>query len=398
MKVIIAGGGIGGLTAALCLHHFGLDVEVREAAPALSEVGAGIQISPNGMKVFEALGMSGAIADIAFAPDALEMRLGTSGRRIFQIPITARERRRWGGPYLHIHRADLLRVLEATLRERLPHAVTLNSPVTGYCPQQDHVDVLNGEDAVATGDALIGADGIHSAIRTTMLGEDAPVFTGNVAWRAVVPMDVLGDLVPPPTACVWAGEGRHCVTYRLRRGTLANLVAVVERADWTHESWTEQGTREEALADFAGWHPVLTNLIEKADQHFRWALFDRKPLPRWTDGRVALLGDAAHPMLPFMAQGAVMGIEDAWAVAQCLSEDADAPAALQRYEGVRHARTARVQAAARANAGTFHKSGPAAQLATYGPMWLAGQIIPGVVHTRNDWLYAYDITQALAGA
>lgn len=393
MKAIIAGGGIGGMTAALAFRHFGWDVEVHERAPELGEVGAGIQISPNGMKVLRKLGLADRVAENAFEPEALEMRMGRSGRPIFRVPVGDAAVARWGAPYLHVHRADLVDALAAELEDRAPGSVHLSSAVTGYEQSADGITAQTDGGASAKGDVLIGADGIHSAIRTQMLGPEAPVFTGNVAWRAVVPIEKLGDLAPSPTACIWPGPGRHAVTYRLRRGTLANLVGVVERNDWQGESWTEQGTREEALADFAGWHPIVTNLIEKADAHFRWALFDRAPLEQWSDGRAALMGDAAHPTLPFMAQGAVMAIEDAFVLArECADSSRDIPSALERVYASRIKRTSGVQLGSRANAATFHKRTAMSQLATYGPMWLAGRVAPDIVRARQDWLYAEDVT------
>ena len=345
MKILIAGGGIG----------------------------AGLQISPNGMKVFEALGMSDRIAANAFQPEGIELRMGRSGRVVFDIPLGLSAADRWGAPYLHLHRADLVEALAAELAERAPGA------------DGTHVD----------GAVLVGADGIHSVVRGMMLGPDKPRFTGNVAWRAVVPIERLGDDLPPPTACAWVGRGRHAVTYRLRGGALANFVGVVEHDGWQVESWSGEGLREDALRDFAGWHPVITNMIRQADVLNRWALFDRPALPRWHDGRVVLLGDACHPMLPFLAQGAVMAIEDAWVLAARLSEGGDVTHALAAYERDRRGRTEAVQAGARNNAKLFHRHNPVTQLATYGPMWLAGRAAPGFVHSRNDWIYGHDVTAGL---
>lgn len=393
MKAIIAGGGIGGLTAALAFRHVGWDVSVHERSPELGEVGAGIQISPNGMKVLAAIGVADQVAANAFEPEALEMRMGRSGRRIFRVAVGDAAVRRWGARYLHVHRADLLEALAVELEARAPGSVHLDSGVAGYEQTATSVSARLEGGGLVEGDVLIGADGIHSSVRTQMLGPEAPVFTGNVAWRATVPMEKLSGLVPPPTACIWPGPGRHAVTYRLRRGTLANFVGVVERSDWQHESWTEQGTREEALADFAGWHPVVTNLIEKADSHYRWALFDRAPLRQWSDGRAVVMGDAAHPTLPFMAQGAVMAIEDAFVLArECAAAPEDIPATLARVYAARIARTTGVQKGSRANAATFHKRSALAQLATYGPMWLAGRLAPNAIRARQDWLYAQDVT------
>ncbi len=393
-KVIIVGGGIGGLTAALAFHAFGWKVDVLERAAELSEVGAGIQISPNGMKVFRALGVEDRIARDAFQPESLEMCFGRSGKQIFEIEARQAIVERWGAPYLHLYRADLIEALSELLRARQPHAVRLNVVCTGYENRGAKVVAHLQSGEAIEGDLLVGADGLHSNIRTQMLGPDQPDFTGNTAWRAVVPMERLGDLAPPPKACVWVGKRRHAVTYRLRGGTLANFVGIVESDAWTSESWTEQGTKEEVLSDFAGWHPVITNLIEQADAHFKWALFDRKPLSKWVDGRAVLLGDACHPTLPFQAQGAVMAIEDAYLLAKLASDEAEGmSAALQTYFESRQPRTAKVQAASRSNAKLFHKPTPLSRLMTYGPMWLAGRLAPAIIRSRQDPFYAYDVRE-----
>lgn len=393
-KVIIVGGGIGGLTAALAFHAFGWKVELLERAPELGEIGAGIQISPNGMKVFRALGIEDQVSKNAFQPEALEMRFGKSGKQIFQIEARQAIIERWGAPYLHLHRADLIASLKALLFARQPGAVRLNAGVASYRQTNSTATATLESGETIEGDLLVGADGIHSVIRNQMLGADQPDFTGNVAWRAVVSMDQLGDLAPPPTACVWVGKRRHAVTYRLRGGTLANFVGIVERDEWTSESWTEQGTKEEVLDAFDGWHPVVTNLIEHAETHYRWALFDRQPLEKWFDGRVALLGDACHPTLPFQAQGAVLAIEDAYLLAKLVSDDAhDLPEALRTYYETRQPRTSKVQAASRGNAKLFHKHTPISRALTYGPMWLAGKIAPAVIRSRQDPFYAYDVRE-----
>jgi len=396
MKVLIAGGGIGGLTAALCCHHFGHDVTVFEQAAQWDEVGAGIQVPPNAMKVFEALGIDGLIAENAFRPEAIEARMGETGRAIFTIALAQQAIDMWGSPYLHIHRADYIAALKHALGLRVPAAVQLGTSVTGYHQSKEGITLTLEDGRVFSGDVLIGADGIKSVIRRQMLGPDRPVFTGNVAWRIVVPMKELGVYAPNPTACVWMGRGRHGVTYRLRRGELANFVGVVEREDWTQEGWTEQGSQDEVLRDFEGWHPTITTLLKAAKPNalYRWALFDRAPLQNWIDGRAVLLGDAAHPMLPFMAQGAAMAVEGSWVLGREISQAGRClKKSLEVYQNRRFARTGQAQTTSRANMKTFHQGTKMGQLKTYGPMWLAGKIAPAVVHKRMNWLYGYDVTE-----
>ena len=385
MKAIIAGGGIGGLSAALCLHKFGWDVEILEQAAELGEVGAGIQISPNGMKVLQALDLDAEIENAGFRPRASQLRMGQSGRVIMTNNMVDYEDR-YGAPYLHIHRADLINTLKSVVDERLPSAIHTGKSVTGYGQNENRAWLTLDDGTIVEGDIVIGADGIKSVMRNQMIGADEPHFTGNVAWRAVVPVEKLGRNVPLPVACVWLGEGKHAVTYLLRGGRLANFVGVVERDDWQEESWTQQGSREEALADFSDWHPTITTMIEQAESHFRWALFDRKPLDNWTDGRAILLGDACHPMLPFMAQGAVQAIEDGYVLARFLSEQTTIEGAFAGYFAARHKRTAKIQAAARANMKIFH------QPDALGPIWLASKLRPNALDDRMDWVYSHDVT------
>ncbi|WP_280236121.1 FAD-dependent monooxygenase [Nocardia cyriacigeorgica] len=379
---IVAGGGIGGLTAGIALMHRGWRVTVLERASDIAEVGAGIQLGPNAVTVLRRLGVD--IAPAAFRPEALEMRRGRSGRQVFRIAIDNIAEQRWGAPYLHIARFDLI---DALVRRCGEMRIRTQAKVVAYQQDTDKVRVRLADGEELTGDILIGADGIRSRIRRQILGEDRPRFTGNVAWRILIPSARLGELAPPPTACVWVGQGRHAVTYRVHGGLLTNLVAVVEHSSWRSESWTEQGTAAEALNDFRGWHPTITTIFEQADAHYRWALYDREPLPIWTDGRVALLGDACHPMLPFLAQGASMAIEDAWVLADHLDREPNHRRALTEYADTRRPRTTRVQSESRENASRFHHS----ELA-YAPIQLAARIRPQSFVRRFDWLYGHDVT------
>lgn len=390
MKALIAGGGIGGVTAALCLLDAGWEVELYERSAAFGEIGAGIQISPNGVRVLERLGLRPALDRVAFRPEALEMRIGTSGTQLFRIPMREHAERRYGAPYYHVHRADLLSLLTEALGTRAPRAVAFAKELAGFEKSGRGVIASFAGGSIAQGDVLVGADGIHSRVRERLLGAEAARFTGNVAWRLVVPAAKLKDLVPP-TACIWVGPGRHAVTYYLRGGELVNFVGAVERDDWRSESWTERGDKSDLAADFAGWARPIAGVIAEAAECYRWALFDRDPLTRWCGDNVALLGDACHPMLPFLAQGAVMAIEDAWVLSRKLKDASDIPAALAAYEAARKPRTTRVQLGARAQMGLYHKRGLMEQFATYGPMWLAARLAPSFVHARQDWLYSHNV-------
>ena len=390
MKVLIAGAGIGGLTSALCLLQRGFEVQIFERAPSLGEVGAGIQLPPNAMKVFEKLGISEALKKAAFAPNALEARLGEDGRKVFSVPIEAR---RWGGPYLTIHRADYIEVLKSQVLKQSPKSLKFNTNVVSYNSSSAGIAFQTSSGEMVSGDVLIGADGIKSAIRGQMLGAGKPRFTGNVAWRAVVPASAL-NAAPRHTSCAWFGRGKHAVTYPLRGGELVNFVGVVERDEPLNEGWRERGKLSVLQADFAQWDSYLAEVINaiSPDDLFRWGLYDRAPLERWTDGHTALLGDAAHPMLPFMAQGAAMAVEDAWVLADELSNSDDIGAALSHYENRRKPRASMAQAASRANMKTFHQRSTLGQIMTYGPMWLAGSYAPSIIRRRLDKYYAYDVT------
>lgn len=390
-KAIIAGGGVGGLTTALCLHGTGWDVQVLEQAAAITEVGAGIQISPNGFKVLDRLGLGDALRSVAYQPEILGLRIGTTGKTIFEVPMKGVMQRQYGAPYLQVHRADLISVLQRGLETTAPGAVRTGVQVTGYIQDGAALSVTLSSGEILPCDLLIGADGIHSAIRTQMLGPDTPRFTGNVAWRAVVPRSDLGNLDIPPGAVVWAGPKRHAVTYPLRGGDLINFVGIVEQDGWHTESWVEQGAREDLAKDFTGWAPLIQKLVEQAPQTFRWALFDRAPLPIWSDRNVALLGDACHPMLPSLAQGACQAIEDAWVLADKLSMQPDIPTALSTYADSRRPRTAKVQSTATANLRMFHATG-LKRTAMFSVMAGLNRFAPSLLLRKFDWVYRHDVT------
>ncbi|MEL6243333.1 MAG: FAD-dependent monooxygenase [Pseudomonadota bacterium] len=396
MKAVIAGGGIGGLGAAISLALKDWEVLVLEQAPELTEIGAGLQISPNGWKVLDAMGVTPLIADALFEPEAIEMRVGKSGRTIFRLPMRAAARHRWGAPYIHIHRADLHEALAKRLQQLQPDAVQTASEVEGYSPIGEQVRVRLKGGRTRDADLLVGADGLHSIIRHQMLGADAPHYTGNLAWRAVVPAERLGIDAPPPSACIWVGEGKHAVTTRLRGGHLVNFVGMVEQSAPSEEGWRVEGSRDDARRDFEGWHPTIGIILDKADTLHRWALFDREPLPQWHDGRVVLLGDAAHPMMPSMAQGAVQALEDGWMLGGMLARFGTLAEGLAAFYAARLPRTGRIQRVSAANARMFHQASFLGKTLFYGPMAIGARILPGLIHRRQDWVYGYDAVSAVA--
>lgn len=393
MHIIIAGGGIGGLTAALCLAKFDHEVTLLEQAPAFTEVGAGLQIGPNGMKVLRALGLEEAARSVAFEPERIELRFGESGRTIFTIPLGARAEARWGAPYLQFHRADLMGVLADAVMAHPNIAIENAARVVGYEEEERAINVKLSDGMIFSGDLLVGADGIHSIVREQMLGKETPVFTGCVAWRGVVPFERLKKHPTPPTAAAWVGRGKHAVTYRLRRGELVNFVGVVEQDAFHEESWSARGTKTQIARDFDGWHPVIREIIEEGEEFFRWGLFGRPVIEDWCSPRAVLLGDAVHPTLPFLAQGAVMAIEDAWVLADCLSVRSE-PLRLRltKYQQRRLPHTRRIQDNSRRNKTIFHLESPIARLGVYGPMKLGGMLTPGIVISRMDWMYGQDVT------
>ena len=357
-RILIAGGGIGGLSAALSLAQSGFEVEVFEQAPEFGEVGAGIQLSPNATRVLHHVGLAEALEACAFPPERTEFRSWRTGRLISSSPLGEFARQSYGFPYYHIHRGDLLAVLVAAARSLPRVEMHTSARVEGF--EQDasgvRVTVSGAEHA---GDALVGADGIRSAVRAGLFGPEAATFTGNVAWRSLVPATRLPEGLVPPAATVWWGPRGHFICYYVRSGTLVNCVCIREKQGWEVESWTERGEHMELKADFAGWNDTVQTLIDNADPGalYKWALHDRPPMPRWGRGAVTLLGDACHPTLPFMAQGAAMAIEDGAVLAACLRGGSDVPVGLSRYENLRKSRTAGIQRGSRRNAKVFHLRG-----------------------------------------
>ncbi|BFM15160.1 FAD-dependent monooxygenase [Maricurvus nonylphenolicus] len=356
--VLIAGAGIGGLTAALSLMQAGHKVKVFEQAPELSEVGAGIQLSANATKVLKAIGVLDEVKLRAVAPKRVETRLYDSGEKIFAAPQGLVHRLAFGAPYLHIHRADLHTVLAEHLQKQSPGAVLLNAGVKGFSEDASGVTLELTDGRSYQGDMLIGADGVKSVIREQIHGKEEPNWTGNLAWRGVVLASRLPKDFMDRQVTVFVGPGKHFVVYYLRNQELVNFVGVVEDdPDWREESWTLKAPWDELKKDFAGWHPTVQTLIDAMDRDecYRWALYNRLPIENWSTHKATLLGDSAHATLPFFAQGAAMAIEDAWVLRRSLSECSDVSTALQKYQGNRIERTARIQKRSTKNGELFHQ-------------------------------------------
>lgn len=387
LKVLIAGGGIGGLTTALSLARKGHEVAVFEQAAELGETGAGIQLSPNCTRVLHDLGLEQALRSSAFLPEGAQFRHWRSGVVISESRLGSDVVERYGSPYYHMHRGDLLRVLADSAAAEPLISLHTSAGVTGF-NQSDRSVSLSCDNGNHDGDLLIGADGIHSVIRAALWGDEAPTFTGNVAWRALVPVERLPAGLIRPMSTVWWGPGKHFVHYYVRVGALVNCVCVVEKQGWEVESWAAQGDHSELKTDFAGWHDDIQQLIDHVDRDslFKWALFDRAPMSQWGIGRVTLLGDACHPTLPFMAQGAAMAIEDAAVLAGCLDKGGEIDASLRRYEDLRRQRTARIQTGSRRNATVFHLRGIKA--------WLRNRAAGPAGSRTMDSLYRYNALEA----
>ena len=390
-RILIAGAGIGGLAAAAALLQRGFDVSVFEQAKELKEVGAGVQISANGTRVLDALGVLAPLRRLACEASGKEIRLWNSGRTWKLFDLGAISVERYGFPYLTVYRPDLLAALADAVRAKKPDAIRLGSRVVGVEQRDDRVVLMLEGGASAEGDVLIGADGVHSKIREALFGEHDASFTGLMAWRATVPMQKLPAHMNRPVGTNWVGPGRHVVHYPVHGGERMNFVGIVERGDWRVESWTAKGTTEECAADFAGWHEDVHAMIRNAPSLYKWALLGREPMQRWTDGNVTLLGDACHPMVPMLAQGAVMAIEDGMVLARCL-ERFEPREALRRYELARKTRTARAVIGSAQNATRFHN--PKLADAAGAQEYVDREWSEERVNERYEWLFTYDAAAA----
>lgn len=371
LNVAIIGAGIGGLAAAACLRRCGINATVYEQAGRFTRVGAGIQMSPNAMKVLRAIGLEDYLRRIAFTPTSFLNREAASGTITNDHPLGEAAEKQYGAPYLLMHRADLHEAIASTVAGS---AVQRNRRLTGIDQDAGRATLHFADGGVVAADVVIAADGVHSTVREWMLGAERPRWTGRVAYRTTFAAALLGGMEIEPSCTKWWGPDRHIVTYytTATRDEVYFVTSQPEPVEWmTQESWSAKGDVQALRDAFRDFHPQVRQFLAACPEVHKWVLLERDPLPRWCEGRVTLLGDAAHPMTPYMAQGAANALEDAAVLSRCLTGvDADGvPAALKRFEAHRKPRTSQVQASSHTNT------------------WMRSA-------TNPDWVYGYDVWQA----
>ncbi len=389
--ILIAGGGIAGLTAALALAQKGFRAVVFEQSKKLEPIGAGIQLSPNAMHVLLGLGLGDALRPHVVSPADIRIRKASNGKDIVRVPLGSYAQQRYGAPYWMIHRGDLQAVLLDAVRALPDVRLTLGGKVQDYAVHANGVtaqvrfEAKTGEERCV---GLIGADGLWSTIRERLGYNDPPHFRKRTAWRAVIPADTVDSEAREASINLWLGRHAHLVHYPIRAGSAINIVAIL-RDGTPKPGWNNAGARDEILATFRKWATPASNIVAASQSWTTWTLYDRPRLRRWGDGPITMIGDAAHPMLPFLAQGAAMAIEDAAVLADCLAKTPDDTAgAMRRYELLRNSRTTRAQKAASRNGLRYHAAGVEAAVRNTALRMMGGA---GLLK-RYDWLYGWRMT------
>lgn len=393
IRVGIVGGGIGGIALAGALQQRGIEVKVFERAAALGTVGAGIQMTPNAVKVMRAFGLADKFHRIGFLPHAIVGRNWKTAREAFRTPLKGVCPGLYDADFYHVHRADLYDTLASNVGDG---AVGLGRSCVAVRNEGDTAVAGFADGSEFEADLIVGADGVRSVVRSQIFNEATPQYTGNMCWRAVVPVDKFPLAHVSPDSSVWLGPNGHIVTYYVKGGAGVNIVAIKESKDWVEESWTSPSSPDELVKAYEGWHPNVIKLLEqtrRTDSVFKWGLFDRDPMQTWTRGRITLLGDAAHPMLPFLSQGAAMSIEDAYVLASALAHRGpDVATALREYEAERLPRTSRVQLESRERGRTYHLPTPWSQFQRDVKYWWKGLFNPHASGLQASWVYSYNAT------
>jgi salicylate hydroxylase len=392
LRIAVVGGGIGGLATAAFLHRAGLTATVYEQADEISEIGAGLVVAPNAVRLLRRLGRFELFRETAVPLEVgWEFRRWQDGRVLFSQRMGAECERLYGEWCYTAHRADLLGTLLSAVPDPGPR---LGARCVGVRHRGGGVELSFADGSTVTADVVIGADGTHSVVRDAVLNAEAPApprFSGVCAYRCLIPAGRAPAFALRPVQTLWLGPGHHFVHYPISAGRYVNVVAFAPARDWRLESWTAEGRIEDLRAEFAGWDPRLDSLVAAADRTGRWALLDREPLPRWTRGPIALTGDAAHPMFPFLGQGAAQAIEDAAVLAGCLAANPGDPAsALRRYEKLRKQRATRVQQASGARLDANHLADGPEQLARDEAFSDQDPL------AFNGWIYGHDPELAAA--
>jgi salicylate hydroxylase len=388
MRVLVVGAGIGGLTAALALRQSGFDVHVYEQARVLREVGAGLALGSNAVRVLHRLGLADELRGFGVRSESWDFRDWHSGEILGRVPLGDAAESRWGAPFYNAHRAALHDALRAAVGDE---HISLGACCVSVEQVESRVAIGFADGRDATGDLLVGADGVHSIVREYVAGPDQPTWWPQVAWRGLAPGAIGREIGLETRQQMFVGPNSLFVTYYVSSGRLVNWIVPTPSDGWGEESWSALGDRDDALRMLEGWHPQVRTLIANTEQVFKWAMFDRPSLETWNRGRVTLLGDAAHPMLPFMGQGAAQSIEDASALARCLADDRDdAERAIARYAAIRRDRAGAMQAASR-------QQGRDLQLSDAGEIAArnAQMVSPDSLLARYDWAWGYDIDEAV---
>jgi salicylate hydroxylase len=389
--ILIAGAGIGGLALALALVAKGFRATILEQAERLDDSGAGIQLSPNATRILIDLGLGSALAPVAFAPEAIRVLSGQTANELARLPLGQAVEFHYGVPYWVIHRGDLHGALLKAVQSSSNIGLRLATRVEDFAVHSRGVTVqawTRSRPVDEQGIALVGADGVWSTVRAKLGDPEGPRFRKRTAWRALVPASAVSEEQRQPVTSLWLGPNAHLVHYPVRAGRSINIVAIVEDT-WHQTGWNQPGARSEITSRFAGWaREARALLATPPDAWSKWALYDHAPLRVWSRGPITLLGDAAHPMLPFLAQGGAMAIEDAAVLAHCLAKTPDDPtAALHVYEGLRRSRTARVVRHARRLGRIYHLGGPAALIRNLALTATGGE---GLL-ASYDWLYDWRV-------
>ena len=386
--ILIAGGGIGGMCAAAALLKRGYDVDIYEQAGELREIGAGIQISPNGNRALDSVGAFKALMQLSCKSERKEIRLWNSGKtwKLFDLGPVAIER--YGYPYMTVYRPDLLKVLTDVVMELKPDCIHLNARCTNVEEVDGKVTLTLDDGKRITGDALIGCDGVNSVARRVKVNDGLPEYANMMIWRGVIPLKSLPDRMQASMAVNWVGPHGHVVHYPLRDGELFNLAATTEKV-WNETNWVAEGTHAECHKDYEGWHDDIHTMIDAAPKLVKWAYLVRKPLSRYTFGRVALLGDACHPTLPFLAQGAVMALEDGVVLARCFDKYPTVEEALVAYEKARLVRDNRMVEGSSENTLRFHNA--AYHTPETADAYIEREWSLEAIAERYEWLFTYNV-------